>query len=223
MELNKEQIKYIDDLLYDSGVKFWDVRIEMLDHVVSEIEHQSYSNLDFKTTVFEVFKKMGWKENFNGSNFEEVIKDHHDSFSKKVRKRFFKTMKEDFSNPIIVTISLVLLYAFYEVAHYKELLKYFSLLILLGLVFPMIFFFTRKMFYRSIHLNHASSIAFFSLSIFNCFIYLPKMFFDFNVLNYPILVALIFGITTIQTALGIKFFFKEFEKTNDVYKKLMTL
>ncbi len=223
MELNKEQIKYINDLLRDSGVKFWDVRIEMLDHIVSELEQQPDSNLNFKKRVFEVFKIMGWKENFNGSNFEEIIKDHHNSISKKVRKRFSKAIKEDFSNPVIISISLVLLYAFYEFAHYKELFKYFSLLILLGLVLPMIFFFTRKMFYRSIHLNHASSIAFFSLSIFNCFIYLPKMFFDFDVFNYPILVALIFGITTIQTALGIKFFYKEFEKTNDVYKKLMTL
>ncbi|MFD0992656.1 hypothetical protein [Tenacibaculum geojense] len=223
MELTKEQIKYIDDLLYDSGIKYWDVRIELLDHVVSEIEHQLQTNSDFKTMVFEVFKKIGWKENFNGSNFEELIKDHHNNFYKKVRKSFSKAMKEDLSSPLIITVCLVLLYFFYEVAHYKELFKYFSLLIILVPLFSLIFFFTRKMFYRSIYLNHVSSIAFFSLSIFNCSIYLPKMFFDFNVFNYPILVAVIFGLTTIQTTLGIKFFFKEFEKINNVYKKLMTL
>lgn len=40
MELTKQQIKYIDHRLENDGIKYWDIRIEMLDHVVSDVEER---------------------------------------------------------------------------------------------------------------------------------------------------------------------------------------
>ena len=73
MELTKEQIQYIDHRLENDGVKYWDIRIEMLDHVVSDVEKNlkpENSEYEFKEIVQDAFKSLGWKENFNGGGFE---------------------------------------------------------------------------------------------------------------------------------------------------------
>lgn len=57
MELTKQQIKYIDHRLENDGIKYWDIRIEMLDHVVSDVEERfiaENSDNDFK----EMFKNL---------------------------------------------------------------------------------------------------------------------------------------------------------------------
>ena len=54
MEIAKEQIQYIDDRLENEGIKYWDIRIELLDHVVSDIEKRmkvENSENDFKEMV----------------------------------------------------------------------------------------------------------------------------------------------------------------------------
>jgi hypothetical protein len=38
MKITKEQIKYIDHRLENNGLKYWDIRIEMVDHVVSDLK-----------------------------------------------------------------------------------------------------------------------------------------------------------------------------------------
>ena len=40
MKLTKEQITYIDDYLKHHKVKYWDIRIELLDHIVTTVEEK---------------------------------------------------------------------------------------------------------------------------------------------------------------------------------------
>jgi hypothetical protein len=47
MKLTKEQIQYIDNRLKKEGIKYWDIRIEMIDHVVSDLEKNAKTS-DFK-------------------------------------------------------------------------------------------------------------------------------------------------------------------------------
>ena len=92
MELTKEQIKYIDHRLESEGIKYWDIRIEMLDHVVSDIEQKLQpedSKFDFHQIVQESFIALGWEENFNGGGFEKIFLSrlriyYHDDGSEKV-------------------------------------------------------------------------------------------------------------------------------------------
>ena len=75
MELTKEQIKFIDHRLDNEGIKYWDIRIEMLDHVVLDVESilkPENSAYEFKEIVQQSFEKLGWKENFNGGGFDTV-------------------------------------------------------------------------------------------------------------------------------------------------------
>ena len=62
MELSKEQIQYIDHRLENEGVKYWDIRIEMLDHVISNVEENltpENSEYEFKEKVQTAFVTLG--------------------------------------------------------------------------------------------------------------------------------------------------------------------
>ncbi len=73
MNLNLEQIQFIDTYLKNSEIEFIDVRMEMVDHVASEVEAKMEAeNLDF----YNAFK-----------NYMVVHKKEH----KKANKKFIKT------------------------------------------------------------------------------------------------------------------------------------
>lgn len=38
IELTKEEIKFIDNYLIKNDIKFWDIRLELLDHIISSVE-----------------------------------------------------------------------------------------------------------------------------------------------------------------------------------------
>lgn len=40
MELKQQQIQFIDNHLKKMGIKYWDVRVEMIDHIVTDIEEK---------------------------------------------------------------------------------------------------------------------------------------------------------------------------------------
>ena len=62
MESTKEQIQYIDEYLKKRGIKYWDLRTEMIDHLVSDIE-QNLTSKDFKAEFSLALKRAKW----NGS------------------------------------------------------------------------------------------------------------------------------------------------------------
>ncbi|WP_046755361.1 hypothetical protein [Kordia jejudonensis] len=60
MKLTQEEIQYIDDYLRKSGVQFWDVRWEILDHVATGVEEKmTHENLDFETALEAVTIAFG--------------------------------------------------------------------------------------------------------------------------------------------------------------------
>jgi len=64
MELTKKQVQFIDHRLETEGIKYWDIRIEMLDHVVSDVEQKlkpENSEYEFKEMVQASFIDLGWK------------------------------------------------------------------------------------------------------------------------------------------------------------------
>ena len=59
MNLTKEQITYIDDYLKHHKVKYWDVRIELLDHIVTNVETLMNEGKDFDKALEEVHVSFG--------------------------------------------------------------------------------------------------------------------------------------------------------------------
>ena len=64
MELSKEQIQCIENRLENEGVKYWDIKIEMLDHIVTDVEHQLQKGENFNIAVQHSFVVLGWKNSF---------------------------------------------------------------------------------------------------------------------------------------------------------------
>ena len=51
MELSKEQIQSIENRLEKNGLKYWDIRIEILDHLVSDIESRLENGESYKSAL----------------------------------------------------------------------------------------------------------------------------------------------------------------------------
>ncbi len=110
MEIQKENIEHIDEHLKKMGIKYWDLRIEMIDHLVSDIE-QNLTSKDFKTEFSLALKRAKWNGSLSGINTEgwqNVNRKYRNAYQKGFIN-FFKRIKN------IVTLILGLI-AFYLIS-----------------------------------------------------------------------------------------------------------
>lgn len=107
MNLTKEEIKFIDDYLIKNEVKFWDVRLELLDHIVSAVEDKiTNEGVSFNEALLDVHRGFGnqlikrsvpqnkvWTKGLYQSNigFEKFIKKKRKEIGRKHRKTYWKT------------------------------------------------------------------------------------------------------------------------------------
>ncbi len=87
MKLTKEEIQFIDNYLIKNGVKYWDVRIELLDHIVSAVEDKIINKgISFNEALIEAHKsfnnKVIHKDTFNRSLYQD-----NTGFKKFIRKK----------------------------------------------------------------------------------------------------------------------------------------
>lgn len=116
MDLTKEQIQYIDHRLENDGVKYWDIRIEMLDHVVTDVEKKIELGEDFEDAVNNSFIFSGC----NGS-FENLTKQRLFSINKIVRKQYFLKVKYLFTTPISLLLILLFVSIYYLIYSFANL------------------------------------------------------------------------------------------------------
>lgn len=223
MELSKEQIQYIDFCLENEGIKYWDIRIEMLDHVVSDVEKTlkpENSEYEFQEIVQDSFDTLGWKENFNGGGFETILASRLKLYNKNRNKIFVKYMKERFSsfNFILGVLSLAVL-VFYFQENKLVLKTLFFIMFGLYIAFMLRFALKNKIM-KSARLSSAILFATFPISIFNVAIYLPKVFFDYEIGIFAIswMMILLFPFS----AIGISYINQEFKKAQKIYNQLIS-
>lgn len=223
MELSKEQIQYIEHRLENEGIKFWDIRIEMLDHVVLDVEKRlqiSHSNYQFKELVHDALVKLGWKENFNGSGLDHVFQRIITQYAKNNRKNFseyYKTYYLKLKSLFLILIFWAYLFIIYDNATF---IKYsFISLICLFLIFIFGFFLKYKVF-QSSKLNSLIFLASLPLAILNMALNWPKFFFGFEKLS-SLYVAVIMAIIIPFLAIGVNFIYDEFKVAQSIYKKLI--
>ncbi|MBC2843836.1 hypothetical protein [Winogradskyella flava] len=127
MKLTKEEIKYIENYLIKNEVKFWDVRLELLDHIVSAIEDKiDNEGISFNEALLDVHHGFGNRIH-NGYtydlDFEKALHIDNKGFKKftlkaqkemgrQHRKRFWKTfpkylMSFRFFIEILIVIGVV--------------------------------------------------------------------------------------------------------------------
>ena len=82
MELTKEQLLQIDNYIFSCGIKFIDIRAEIVDHFANILEQKLEENptLNFKQEIINIHK------NFSEKGFKKLLKEK----TKSVQKRFYK-------------------------------------------------------------------------------------------------------------------------------------
>jgi hypothetical protein len=66
MELTKEQIQEIENYIESNGVDFIDLKIELLDHIVSDVEHKINKGFSFESAL--ELTKQKWSKHFKNSS-----------------------------------------------------------------------------------------------------------------------------------------------------------
>ena len=223
MELSKEQIKFIDHRLENDGINYWDIRIEMLDHVVSDVEKHlniSHNNYQFEELVQDAFVSLGWKENFNGGSldhvFQKTLKNYGNN-SRKLFVGFYKAFFKDFKN--ILFIGLFWLYLLF-IHENSQIMKYtffvFFFILSIGLISYMI----KYNIFKSVKLNSLFSLTFLPLSFFNLFLFVPKVFLGYEK-SSSIYVALLAAVIIPFVTINVFFLYKEFKSEEKKYNKLL--
>ena len=108
MELTKAQLLQIDDYIFSCGIKYYDVRAEIVDHFANILEEKLAKNpdLDFKKEIINIHK------NFSDKGFSKLLKEKTKSVHKKFYKQSFKHLVTFFKLPRIL-ISVGLFYALF--------------------------------------------------------------------------------------------------------------
>ena len=226
MELTKEQIQFIDHRLENEGVKYWEIRLEMLDHIISDIEIKlkpENSENEFKEIVQNVFVSLGWKENFNGSNFPNTDNNAWKSMNKEYRKmynqgfiNFFKSLKN-------IGIFLCFLIVFIGASKYLDV-KIFKRISFVLLILPIvaIIFYSLKIYMikyeKSIHLNYGFFYFGFAFMMISLPIQLLKYFSE-STQNFFFFIAI--PLFYVFTYSGYQVYKKAIAKVEKMRKQLL--
>ena len=95
MKLTKQQIEEIDNRLEQDGIKYWDIRIELLDHVVTDIENRLEKGEELERAVTNSFNSLGWNGDLKQIN-REGWQNVNNRFRREYHKgflNFFKSLK----------------------------------------------------------------------------------------------------------------------------------
>ena len=113
MKLSKENIQFIDNYLKNSEVIYYDIRMEMVDHISSAIEHKMETeDLDF----YDAFKE------YMRVNKKDILKGNKDGTSVSYSKEIFKNFLLFLIKPYML-VGLLVLFSFF---HFVELKNFFS-------------------------------------------------------------------------------------------------
>lgn len=173
MELTNEQLFQIENYLKICGVKYEDVKKELLDHFASILEHKLQENpkLDFQEELQNIHKSFGEK------GFKDLLDEKTTSVTKKFYKQSWLELQSFFTIPKI-TISSFLFLGLWQLMNFTDNKQnFFNILsgILIFLGFRLLFL---------VNIRNSKKDNFLSLDItmsfFNSF-YVGVMIFNFLV------------------------------------------
>ena len=115
MELTNNQLFQIENYLKICGVKYEDVKKELVDHFASilEIKLQEYPKLDFHQELENIHK------NFGENGFKDLLDEKTKSVTKQFYKQSFLELQSFFSIPKII-ISLALFFGLWQLMQWNE-------------------------------------------------------------------------------------------------------
>lgn len=241
MKLSKEQIQYIDDYLKYHKFEHWDIRFEVLDHIVKDVESIMKKGVSFDDAMIEVHQSFGnslnkiWNTGIehsifaNGNGYKNLIQNKKREINKKYRNllgleilNFFKSTK----NILILTLLLFLYYQLFKKLDTKLFLKLSVSIALIPPVIAILFQISNWIKgNRSIYLATALFYFMFSFLLYNMVIQLTinDTFFDMPRQTQSIIIFLSLPVYLIGMYCGFKVYYKTHKEYTQIYKELKSI
>jgi hypothetical protein len=202
MKLTPDQLDLISKEIIKGGIKYQDLYEELLDHYILAIEDRLTQGHTFGEAFGEVhtdfvnYKRPArtwdhygvWETSFGGQTefgLGKLQAEYIESLSKEISKRHWQIMREYFRWPTIITTLLVglLTFQFAYLVPLKIALIFFGFLSFAPLLFllpdtflhSIDYFKKKRKFINSLKWSAISSRATFALSLFNCYIFIPRV------------------------------------------------
>ncbi|SDG74453.1 hypothetical protein [Winogradskyella thalassocola] len=202
MKLTKEEIQFIDNYLIKNEVKYWDVRLELLDHIVSAVEDKiTNDGISFNEALLEVHKGFGnqfiefgvpkskiFESGLYQSNigFKKFTRNKQKELGRKYRTMTWNHLKAKFSTFKFWLEYLAVILAFVSIYQFKP--KACFLIGLIVLILPTIYSayysIKDKSTRKSLSFAMATSSAMAVWSLYNLSFYILKDRYE-NVANMP--------------------------------------
>ncbi|MFS4455296.1 hypothetical protein [Maribacter sp. 2304DJ31-5] len=205
VELTKKQIDFLEDYLIKNKVKYWDVRIELLDHVATEVENRMHHGQTFDRALEEVHVAFGNKlrskklskdqtqwiftESIyaDSSGYKKLIMDKQRELNRGFRKKLWQEIMNLIKHPLFIVVYFAVMASLYFIiqngaTEQTVKLAIFLPIILSGLM-PMgytLWFWSKKK--RSLNIDVLSTLPLFGLTLFQLVEYIPEAF-GFNLVS----------------------------------------
>ena len=139
MQLTKEQILYIEDYIKGFDIKYYEIYMEILDHMILSVEAILEQN---KEIVFEDAVLKAKIEGFGKKSFKALVKERKEFLNKKNARNYGKAIKYFFSFPkILFTISVFFgFYLFIGVFESSKKVTLCGILCLLAIAFSQLYY-----------------------------------------------------------------------------------
>ena len=237
MKLSKDQIKYIDDYLKYHKFKYWDIRFEVLDHIVNTVEDKMEQGITFDDAMIEVHQsfgnsmKMFWNTGVeysifaNGDGYKNLILSKKNELNKKYRNLVFKEFKNFFKsvrNTVLLLIFIMIDIKLFNILEHKQFLR--INLLLFGVALLVSVFYLVK-FYIKNNKSYNIEISQSQLTIFFTMFYLVSLITKSSLQAY-ISYSILAGYTLLSFIwffVGLKVYRKTLSKYTQLYKELQLL
>jgi|TARA_B110000967_G_scaffold52861_1_gene54159 hypothetical protein len=218
MKLTKEQIQYIDNRLKKEGIKYWDIRIEMIDHVVSDLEKNAKTS-DFKIELDVTLKRIGWSGSLSHIN-RESWQNVNIKYRREYHKGFVHFFKK-FKNVSMLVISLFVFYVVSEMISFNAFKNLSFILFVSPMVFVLIEFVKSafKKYGRSVNLDYGVTYLIMSFLILNV---LPSLFIDQTETVQKSVWFIILPLHSVAFYSGYHLYKKAIHKVEEMRKELLS-
>lgn len=242
--MTKDQIQFIDDYLKKNKVIYWDVRMELLDHVASAVEKEMENEFSFDEALITVHLGFGnsWKSKklnraqtewiftesiyADNSGYKKFITEKHKTLQSNLRKMHGEALLTFFKTPLLLVTYVLLLYLLFKVSGHiggEVLLNGLAGIVSIGVAIPFFFSLFHFIKYgRSIYLSVLSGITLGLLyGVFSLLFYLPKgfLFGDDKVFSHSyfvVMCAILVPLLFTQTSV----FFSYLSRIKKIHSKL---
>jgi hypothetical protein len=221
MEASKEQIQYIDNRPYKKGIKYWDLRIEMIDHIVSDLEKNLETN-DFKKDLQTSLKRIGWS-----GNLSHINKAGWKNVNRKYRKIYFKGFVYFFKKPLNTVLFLIFFSCFFLLSRYLEhtvFLKVSYILFTIPILGCFYLFFKswREKLGKSVHKEYGISYLCFSFVMLNAVLNFVRMEGGFPIEYHNFILLILIPAHFVFTFSGYQVYKMAMYRVKEMRKELLS-